>query len=264
MLPTCFQQQTVLVRPLMSEVFLRREGTTLKIELASPARSNALSAGVVEEVLDALTGKQSAELALVVFTGQGKNFCSGFDLGDLESTTDAALVERIVRVESLLQAVFHAPFVTLALAQGSVVGAGADLVAACTLRVASPDATFRMPGLKFGVALGTRRLMHRVGAEKARELLLTTRRFDSKTAAEIGFVQRVADQFEWPAIVQEAIESSSALPRESVTVLLSIIATDTRSLDMDALIRTAGRPGLRQRILSYRNEMQAATVKRAS
>jgi hypothetical protein len=55
----------------------------------------------------------------------------------------------------------------MALAQGGCFGAGADIVAACGTAVAAADAKFRMPGWKFGLALGTRRLAVRVGAAEA-------------------------------------------------------------------------------------------------
>ena len=139
----------------MSDVDIAREGPVLTIEFSRPDKSNPMTADAVERILEAMTGKESSDLALMVFRGQGRNFCSGFDLTGLEAATDADLLFRILRVETLLQAVFHAPFVTLALAHGNVVGAGADLFCACALRIATPETTFRMPGLKFGVALGT-------------------------------------------------------------------------------------------------------------
>jgi len=66
-------------------------------------------------------------------------------------------VLRFVRIEMLLQAVATSPARTVALAHGKVFGAGADLFACCHHRIAAAGTTFRMPGLKFGLMLGTRR-----------------------------------------------------------------------------------------------------------
>jgi enoyl-CoA hydratase len=156
----------------MSEVLIRREGSTLFLDLDRPQQANSLSASAVEILLDAFSVAEESDVRLAVVRGNGKNFCAGFDLQDLESTSDAELMWRMIRLELLLQAVFHAPFLTLALAQGNAVGAGADLFCACSMRVSAPGTKFRMPGWGFGVALGTRRLVERIGMEKAREFLL--------------------------------------------------------------------------------------------
>lgn len=238
------------------EVLLTRDGRVLTIEFANPDKANALSAGVVATVMHALSAPAADGLGLVVFKGRGDHFCSGFDLGDLDSVNDADLLERVPSIERLLQHVYHAPFVTLTLAHGSVVGAGADLLCACTLRVAVPETTCRMPGLRFGVALGTRRLMQRVGADRARDLLLTTRRFDARHALDIGLVQRIVEPARWHEVAVEAADSAVTLAPEAVAELLQITTPDTREDDLAALMRTAGRAGLRDRILRYRGSLR--------
>ena len=247
---------------MMSDVDIAREGPVLTIEFSRPDKSNPMTADAVERILEAMTGKESSDLALMVFRGQGRNFCSGFDLTGLEAATDADLLFRILRVETLLQAVFHAPFLTLALAHGNVVGAGADLFCACALRIATPETTFRMPGLKFGVALGTRRLRHRVGTDAARDFLLPPRRIDADHALGVGFLQRIVPKADWPVVLQEAIASATTLPPAAMADVLSISGSDTRSEDMADLVRTAGRPGLQNRILEYRNAVLSSRAER--
>jgi hypothetical protein len=61
-------------------------------------------------------------------------------------------------------------------------GAGADLVAACDWRIAAPATRFRMPGLRFGIVLGTRRFAALVGADAAHEILVTSRSFGASAS----------------------------------------------------------------------------------
>ena len=68
-----------------------------------------------------------------------------------------------MRIETLLQAVHHAPFAVAAFAQGQAVGAGADLFAVSWRCVAVLDARFRMFGWNFELVLGTRRLLRLIG-----------------------------------------------------------------------------------------------------
>lgn len=234
----------------MADVSIRRNDQVLMVELSCPEKANSLTTDAVESILDAITGKHANDLALVVFSGQGRHFCSGFDISGIDRATDGELLFRMIRVETLLQTVFHAPFVTLALAHGNVVGAGADLVCACAIRVAAPSTTFLMPGLRFGVALGTRRLMHRIGVDHARHWLLESKRLDAQQAKAWGLVNRVADVSEWPEVRLHAQHLASTLPGSSITELLAM-GPDTRAEDMAALVNTAGRPGLQRRILDY-------------
>jgi enoyl-CoA hydratase/carnithine racemase len=238
------------------ELKIERQGATLKLTLTRPSRANALSENLVETLLAVLEEAGREEVRLVVFAGEGKHFCSGFDLGDLETARDADLVYRLLRIETMLQHVAHAPFATLALAHGRVVGAGADLFCACSERVAAPTAAFRMPGWRFGIALGTRRLAARVGADKARSILFESRMFSTEEALAIGFATAIAPEADWLAIQEESARRSQILDGESSRSLLRFTIADTRAADMAALVETASRPGLKERIMNYRESQK--------
>src|SRR4051794_29436361 len=148
---------------MTDELITRQEGDVTFVTLNRPHKANALSASLVEGLLDEVERASSNGTRLFVMGGAGAHFCAGFDFADLANATDGDLALRFLRIEMLLQALYHAPYETLALSHGRVFGAGADLVASCGLRIATPDAEFRMPGPCFGVVLGTRRLASRVG-----------------------------------------------------------------------------------------------------
>jgi enoyl-CoA hydratase/carnithine racemase len=229
----------------------------LQLTLTRSMRGNALSESLVETLLAALAEAEREQVPLVVFRGEGKNFCSGFDLSDLAEQKDADLVRKLVQIETLLQRVAHAPFLTLALAHGRVMGAGAVLFCACSERVAAPDATFRMPGWRFGIALGTRRLTARVGTDAARRVLLESAQFDAQEALKMNFASAVADTADWPAAIEHSSRRAQALDWESTKHLLSLTIGDTRDEDMAALKESSGRPGLKERILEYRSSEKA-------
>ncbi|HMN78564.1 MAG TPA: hypothetical protein PKA20_01420 [Burkholderiaceae bacterium] len=90
-------------------------------------------------------------------------------------------------------------------------------------------------------------------------MLLTTRRFDARHALDIGFVQRIVEPAHWDEVVAEATESAMTLAPETVAELLQITTPDTREADFAALMRTAGRPGLRDRIRSYREALRGGS-----
>ena len=146
---------------------VERRGALHLLTLARPDKMNALSAGLVEALIAAVDRAQAEQARAIVFQGEGRNFSAGFDFGDWESQSEGDLLLRFVRIEMLLQRVAATPCLTVALAHGRNFGAGVDLFGACKWRLAAPEASFRMPGLKFGLVLGTRRFAALVGAERA-------------------------------------------------------------------------------------------------
>lgn len=245
-----------------AELAVERDGRTRHVTLTRPEKSNALSATLVESLLTVLDEAERDGTTLMTFRGAGANFCSGFDLGDLDAQSDGDLVLKLIRIEMLLQRIAHAPFATLALAHGKVLGAGCDIFCSCAQRVATPDAKFRMPGWRFGIALGTRRLVGRVGADAARSILSASRMFGAAEAQTIGFATSLAPQDEWPDVIEAAIARAALLDPVSQTMLLNLTAPDTRAADLAALVESASRPGLKLRIEQYRAAEKAARARK--
>jgi enoyl-CoA hydratase len=235
-----------------NELLRSHAGHVTRLTLNRPAKANALSASLVEALINAVEYAQTDGTRLLIFEGNGDHFCAGFDFSGYHETNEGELVLRFLRIEHLLQRVYHAPFATLALAHGKIFGAGADLVCACGTRIAAPGTTFRMPGLRFGLVLGTRRLAHRIGADAARDVLQTSRTFDAASALKLGFVTRVAAQGDWPALTEAARETSSALTLPALARLHEQTVIDTRDPDMAALAQSASVPGLKERIRIFR------------
>ncbi|MCJ9713492.1 enoyl-CoA hydratase/isomerase family protein, partial [Bordetella hinzii] len=119
----------------MSEVLkIGRHEAHWELTLNRPEKRNALSADLVERLLDAVLAAQAAQVPLLVLRGEGSNFSAGFDFSGFEDLGEGDLVLRFIRIETLLQAVAYGPCATLALAHGSNFGAGVDLIAACRQR----------------------------------------------------------------------------------------------------------------------------------
>ncbi len=237
----------------MSDELLRKhENHVTRLTLNRPQKANALSAALVEALIDAVEYAATDGTRLLIIDGAGPHFCAGFDFTDAQAQSEGELALRFIRIETLLQALYHAPCATLALAHGKVFGAGADIVACCGMRIAAAGTTFRMPGLRFGVVLGTRRLVHRIGADKAREILSTSRSFDAAEALASGFLTGIAAQEEWPAVISNAQHAAEALAPAAAAALHRRSVTDSRAEDMAELARSVSTPGLKERIRKYR------------
>jgi enoyl-CoA hydratase len=226
------------------------DGATLTLTLARPERGNALGADLVEALLAAVQAAHAdPALHTLVLRGDGRHFCTGLDLGDLDSSSDADWLWRLVRIETLLDALWRSPLRTVALAQGRAWGAGADLFAACEHRVAAPGTSFRFPGAQFGIVLGTRRLAERVGPGLARRLVVEGAELDADTALAAGLATALGNAFagDGPRIDAATARAVREASRR-----------DAPDADLAALVRSASSPGLKARIQAYRQRQLAS------
>ena len=235
-----------------NELLREHDGYVTHLTLNRPQKTNALSASLVEALLNAVEYAYTDATRLLIVDGSGEHFCAGFDFTDYLEMSEGDLALRFIRIEHLLQQLYHAPFATLVLAHGRNFGAGSDLVCAGSLRVAAPGATFRMPGLRFGIVLGTRRLAHRIGTEAARDVLSTSRTFDADEGLRLKFLTQVEAQLEWPALIAAARKTAGVLSQPAIARLNEQTVTDTRASDMAALVKSASVPGLKERIRTFR------------
>ena len=235
----------------MSVLRIDKQGARHVLTLARPEKMNALSADLVEALILALDEAEAQGVKVIVLKGEGRNFSAGFDFGDWQAHSEGDLLLRFVRIETLLQRLAGSPCLTLALAHGRNFGAGVDVFGACKWRLCAPDASFRMPGLKFGLVLGTRRFAALVGAERARTILEQAATFGAEDALRDGFASRLAAPEEWPEIEQQALDTASALTDASRAQLYAALSQEAPDADLARLVRSAAQPGLKDRVAAY-------------
>jgi enoyl-CoA hydratase/carnithine racemase len=245
-------------------VTIERRPERWTIAIDRPQKANALSSEAVEALIAAVEEAEAAAVPVLVFQGHGGNFSAGFDFSGYEDEGEGELLRRFVRIETLLQAVARSSAITVALAHGRNFGAGVDLVAACRWRIAAPEATFRMPGLAFGLVLGTRRFAAIVGPDRARELLEGLATFDAPRALEIGFLRRVAAPGQWSDVIAQAAATARAMPAAGRHALYRVLDAGSGDADLADLVRSAAAPGLKQRMRDYLASQRKAATARAA
>ncbi len=182
----------------MQDLILGRAGRVATIRLARPPH-NFFDAALLRGIADALADNDVDDAVVVtVMTAEGRSFCAGADFkaskGDGNSAADVyAQAARILdRVKPLVAAV-----------GGPAVGGGLGLALAADFRVVSPAARFHANfaaiGLHPGFAL-TVTLPALIGAQAAREMLMTARRVDGGEAVAL----RLADKLVEAAALDEA------------------------------------------------------------
>ncbi len=240
----------------MTELITTKTRFTTTLTLNRPETRNALAPSLVEALLTAIHTATQDGTRLLVLRGEGKLFCAGFDLSDLNACSEGDLLWRIIRIEQLLQAVYFAPFDTLTLVQGAAVGAGAELLASCTHRVAENNVNFKFPGAGFGLVLGTRRLAGLIGGDAVLSHSGNPAGVSASQALQLGLLTQIAPQEQWGAIQQDLELQIASISHTTRLALLNQTNREGRTnaaaaQDLAALVTSSCQPGLKERVMAY-------------
>jgi len=119
------------------------------ITLDAPAKRNALSGDLLQQLCEALTGRDGGGRRPVVITGRNMVFSAGADLDELASSpSDRHLDDALGEALSVLAALDVPSAVAV---EGPCIGAAVDIALACDLVVAAEDAFFDVPGHRHGL-----------------------------------------------------------------------------------------------------------------
>ncbi len=175
-------------------VDLERDGAVARVLLNRPAKANALTSPVLDELaaaLEALAG--DASLRVVVLGGAGKAFCGGADVSELARLDAASAGAFVGRIHRACAALRRLPVPVVARLHGAVIGAGLELAAACDLRIAAEGTRFAMPEVRLGIpsVVEAALLPRLMGSGRAAWLVLTGEAIDARRACEWGLVEEV-------------------------------------------------------------------------
>jgi enoyl-CoA hydratase/carnithine racemase len=177
------------------DLIVERADNLQVITLNRPSRRNALSLGLMSELIECLeeTGRDRS-IRAVILAAAGSAFCSGHDLGETVGR-DINRYRRLFDVcTELMEKLQSIPQPVIAEVQGVATAAGCQLVASCDLAIASESASFATPGVRIGLFCTTPMvaLTRSIGRKRAMEMLLTGRPISAAVAAEWGLVNRAA------------------------------------------------------------------------
>jgi enoyl-CoA hydratase/carnithine racemase len=166
----------------------------LRLTISNPAKRNALDHPILDAIAAVLDDIGDARAVLL--TGAEGMFSSGYDIGEIPDDVFAEEAERLVAhpFASALGALEDCEVPTVAALPGHTIGGGLELALACDLRVAADGILLGMPPAKLGLVYshtGLRRFLEAIGAPRTRELFLTARNLDARTALDWGLVNRV-------------------------------------------------------------------------
>ena len=194
------------------------------ITIDNQPRRNAMTRDMLFYLAALWDELETSDHRCIVLTGAGgKAFSSGADLGgDLSASPElAAKINRgLLKTDAF-------PKPILAAVNGDCVAGGLELMLAADVRLASPNARFGLPEVRWSIypfGGSTTKLVSQIGYVHAAELLLTAELISAEEAAGIGLVNRVVpagDLMDETLKVAELITSNSPSAVQAVKQQLS-------------------------------------------
>jgi enoyl-CoA hydratase/carnithine racemase len=242
-------------------VLLERRGPVAWLRLNRPGKLNALNHAIVDrlfEHLDAVAADD--EVRVVVLTGAGERaFSAGFDMSE---EADAAIEgaddwrELLARDVDVTMRLWALPKPTIAAVRGWCLAGACELAMACDMILASEDARFGEPEIRYGSGPVTLLMPFVLGQKKTSELLFTGDAIPAAEAERCGLVNRVVQADELEDAVQElALRiAPTPLPVLRLTKLALVRAYEAMglrqavgaNLDISSMLNAAETPEQRE------------------
>ena len=223
------------------------------LTLNRPERLNAINDEMPGEIRAAVEQANNDDsVRVIVVQGAGRAFCAGYDLkqfaeGDVgdrwRNTTPWDPVRdyrEMRRNTDDFFTLWRSLKPTIAKVQGHAVAGGSDIALSCDLVVMADDARIGYPPARVWGCPTTAMWVYRLGAERAKRMLLTGDTIDGATAATWGLVVESVPGAELDAAVERLADRIAGVPTNQLVMQKLMInqALDNMGLQGTQLLAT--------------------------
>jgi 2-(1,2-epoxy-1,2-dihydrophenyl)acetyl-CoA isomerase len=198
------------------------------VTLNRPQKRNAIDIELRIALAEAIeAADRDPAVRVIILTGAGRVFCSGGDISTMRRMTAEPALERINLAQRVIRAIWDTPKPVLAAVEGSAYGAGTALAAACDRVVAASDATFATTFTNVGLAgdMGTFvSLPARVGAARARQMLMLPAPISAAEALDMGLIDALAEPGQALESARRDASQLAAGPSRAYGVIKALLA----------------------------------------
>lgn len=208
-----------------------------EINLNHPAKHNALSTALIDELCAALEEMLLAQVRVVILRAQAgtKVFSAGHDIKELPTNGRDPLtyddpVRRVIRMIEL----FPAP--VIAMVEGSVWGGACELVMSCDMIVASEDSTFAVTPAKLGMPYnmsGVQNFLNAGGMPLCKEMLFTAQAIGVQRLVMRGIVSHAVPRSELEPLTRTIAEQIA----KNSPLVISLLKEELRLLSASHNLR---------------------------
>jgi enoyl-CoA hydratase len=227
------------------------DGRIATITLNRPERLNAITRGMPQEIREAVEkANDDNDVHVIVLTGAGRAFCAGYDLVDYaerpnraaggqdatsglwDPMVDFAMMSRNTQD---FMSLWRSNKPTIAKVRGHAVAGGSDIALCCDLVVMAEDAKIGYPPARVWGIPTPAMWVYRLGAEKAKRMLLTGDLVTGREAADMGLVLEAVPESELNSRVVALATRIAAVPKNQ---LMMVKLTINQAIDSMGLAQT--------------------------
>ncbi len=229
------------------------DGRIARVTLNRPARLNAISAEMPGEIRRAVEQANDDDgIHVIVLQGAGRAFCSGYDLKDFAESEGENLFVQEMPWDPMLDyrrmkantddffSLWRSDKPTICKVHGYAVAGGSDIALSCDIVIMAEDAKIGYPPARVWGCPTTAMWVYRLGAEKAKRMLLTGDLIDGREAKEIGLVLDSVPAAELDDRVDGLARRMAGVPRNQLMMQKMMInqAYDNMGLASTQMIAT--------------------------
>jgi enoyl-CoA hydratase/carnithine racemase len=233
-----------------------------------PGSLNAMSRGMITALRQSLEEAQrNPDVAMVVLSGAGGNFCAGDDLKESEHQTADDFLALIMDLQRITRLLLLSEKPSIAAMDGYAVGGGFELALACDFRIAATRARMGCVEARVGMVItgGTSMLLPLlVGQGAAREIILLADIFDATAAQGMGLLYRLVESEQLDAEVQalsgKLLSRAPLALRESKRLLNRPLETELERAfqnELEAIMRCFGTADTHEATVAFREKRAA-------
>ncbi|MCA9597266.1 MAG: crotonase/enoyl-CoA hydratase family protein [Myxococcales bacterium] len=213
----------------MKSVTLEITDRIATITLNRPERLNAIDQHMPRDIRAAVAqANDDDDVHVIVVTGAGRAFSAGYDLVDYAQTPGANAGVQEMPWDPMVDfkmmydntqcfaSLWRSYKPTIAKVRGFAVAGGSDIALSCDLVVMAADAKIGYPPARVWGCPTTAMWVYRVGAERAKRMLLTGDLIDGREAKDMGLVIDAVPEAELDLRVSELAKRMAAVPRNQL------------------------------------------------
>lgn len=211
-----------------------RQGRIATITLNRPDRLNAIASGMPREIAEAVQiANEDDNVHVIVLTGAGRAFCSGYDLKDFAEAPrgnrgtgtpdgDERPWDPMVDFNMMFantrdfMSLWRSHKPTIAKVHGFAVAGGSDIALCCDMVVMAQEAKIGYPPARVWGCPTTAMWVYRLGPERAKRMLFTGDLVSGKEAADMGLILEAVPDAALDARVEEIANRMTGVPRNQL------------------------------------------------
>lgn len=222
------------------------------ITLNRPDRLNAINDAMPGEIRRAVEeANDDADVHVIVITGAGRAFCSGYDLKDYAEASEASYsqampwdpmldFEMMFRNTQDFMSLWRSYKPTIAKVRGFAVAGGSDIALCCDLIVMADDARIGYPPARVWGCPTTAMWVYRVGSERAKRMLFTGDLVTGQQALDMGLVIDSVPETQLDDRVQALADRIKGVPQNQLMMQKLMVnqAFDNMGLNSTQMLAT--------------------------